>query len=427
MNIMLASLKKFNWKLFIALILLSLVPAIYQTVITFLISSVPSTSAFDVIGQMEWFDLIDETLQAFLIIPLYFVLNRFVDNKKEFGKNVFKVGMITFTLYFIFSIGVFVYATHLVELMSANENDIPAITTYLRFETISFVIGILVSYAMVVFVVMGNTKNFYVFLIVKALATTFVDLYLIPKFGVNGVAFGNITINLALTIAVVFVLRRENALEISWFSKKDIDLMKTWAKVGIFSGGQVFIDNIIYALMIGKMVNEVAEQGNYWNANNFIWGWLLIPIYAMSSIIRHDCKDGYKALNQKNYYYITGMVIVILALSIPLWTWFYSSVEGLDNASRIFDITLKLFPFYIAYAFTMIIDNIFYGLGKTTYNLVNSLIINLGYYGIFFILFVSNKITMSMDVIILMFGFGMVVHWLISIVQERFFLRKKYI
>jgi len=41
-------------------------------------------------------------------------------------------------------------------------------------------------------------------------------------------------------------------------------------QIGVFSGLQVFIDNIIYALMVVKMVNMVNEQGNYWVANNFI-------------------------------------------------------------------------------------------------------------------------------------------------------------
>lgn len=63
-------LKTFDWKLFISLVLLSLVPAIIQTIETFVISTNLSTSDIDIIGQIEWFDLIDETIRAFLIIPL---------------------------------------------------------------------------------------------------------------------------------------------------------------------------------------------------------------------------------------------------------------------------------------------------------------------------------------------------------------------
>ena len=104
--------------------------------------------------------------------------------------------------------------------------------------------------------------------------------------------------------------------------------------------------------MIGKMVNMVAEQGNYWITNNFIWGWMLIPITALSKVIRHDCKDGYFALKQFNYYFIATCVVLLWAVTIPLWTPFYRYAEGLENAYEIFLITAKLAPFYICLLYT---------------------------------------------------------------------------
>lgn len=175
--------------------------------------------------------------------------------------------------------------------------------------------------------------------------------------------------------------------------------------------------------MVCKMVNMVAEQGNYWIANNFIWGWLLIPITALSEIIRRDCKDGYLKLRQFNYYFVAGVTIALWAVSIPLWTPFYRYAENLTNANEVFLITVKLAPFYMAYAGCAIIDNIFIGLGKTLYNAINSLIINFVYYGVFYILYLTNKITFTMDVIIIMFGFGMVVHLVISLIEEKIFLQ----
>ena len=63
--------KTFDWKMYLALCLLALVPAIYQTIVTGLISTKTSPGSLDIVGQMEWFDLIDETICAFLIIPMY--------------------------------------------------------------------------------------------------------------------------------------------------------------------------------------------------------------------------------------------------------------------------------------------------------------------------------------------------------------------
>ena len=85
---------------------------------------------------------------------------------------------------------------------------------------------------------------------------------------------------------------------------------------------------------------------------------------------------------------------------------------------------MKLAPFYIAYAGCAIIDNIFIGLGKTAYNAVNSLIINVLYYGTLYILYATKTISFDMDAIILMFGFGMVLHFFVSLVEEKLILKK---
>ncbi len=100
---------------------------------------------------------------------------------------------------------------------------------------------------------------------------------------------------------------------------------------------------------------------------------------------------------------------------------FFRCAQGLQNAGEIFGIVIKLIPFYIAYAGCAIIDNIFVGLGKTSYNAVNSLIINFGYYGIFYILYRTHTVTFNMNTIILMFGFGMAVHYAVSLVEEQVF------
>ena len=188
---------------------------------------------------------------------------------------------------------------------------------------------------------------------------------------------------------------------------------------------QQFIDNFIYAVMICKMVNMVSEQGNYWVANNFIWGWLLIPVSALTEVIKRDCKDGYAKLRRGNYYFIAATVVAVWAVTIPLWTPFFRYAENLPNAGAIFAIVIKLVPFYVAYIGGAIIDNIFVGLGKTAYNAINSLVINVVYYGIFFVLYLINAITFTMDTIIVMFGLGMVVHFALSLLLEKMFLKMK--
>ena len=419
-------LKTFDWKLFISLILLSLMPAAIQTIETFVISGSVSVNDIDVIGQIEWFDLIDETIQAFLIIPLYSILNVVLKhNKENFGKNVFKTLLLSFALYTVFSIVVLIYSTHLISFMNPNEIDLPLVNAYLSVSTIAFMIGIIVSFINVVFVVLGKSKNVYIFLAIKAVTTVIFDFVIIPRYGVIGLASSKIIINAVLGAAGLFILFRQKSIKISWFCKEDLSLLKDWVRIGSFSGTQQFIANIVYALMIVKMVNLVSESGNYWVGNNFIWGWLLIPVYALTEIIRKDCKDGYFELKQSNYYLITTFIVLLWAISIPLWTPFFRYAEALTNYKQIFGIVILLFPFYIAYAFQQIPDNIFVGLGKTKYNFINTCLINFIYYGVWFILYKTDSVTFNMNTIIFMFGFGMVASYGISLTEEKVFLKRE--
>lgn len=105
-------LKQFNWQLWFSLCALSLIPAVYQTVKTFLLSANGEAETFDIIGQMEWFDLVNETLQAFLIVPLYSILNKILKSRKEqFAESVFKTGAVCFIAYTMFSLGVLIYGS----------------------------------------------------------------------------------------------------------------------------------------------------------------------------------------------------------------------------------------------------------------------------------------------------------------------------
>lgn len=374
---------------------------------------------------MEWFDLINETLQAFLIIPLYSILNKVLKHDEQnFAKHTFKTGLIAFAIYTLFSIGVLIYGSVLVQAMNPEEFDVSTANHYLQLETIAFMVGIIVSFVNVVFVVVGKDKNVYIFLAIQTVLSIITDFALIPNMGVYGIAISNIIVNSVLAIASFVMLYLQKLIKPCWFHKSDIPILKDWGKVGVFSGVQQFIDNLIYAVMIGRMVNMVAEQGNYWIANNFIWSWLLIPISALTEIIRRDCKDGYRELKQFNYYFIGLATVLLWAITIPAWTPFFKGAQGLTNADEIFLIVIKLAPFYIAYIGCAIIDNIFTGLGKTIYNAINSLIINLVYYGIFFILYLTKAITFTMDTIIIMFGLGMVVHLVVSLILEKVFFKK---
>jgi Na+-driven multidrug efflux pump len=89
-------------------------------------------------------------------------------------------------------------------------------------------------------------------------------------------------------------------------------------------------------------------------------------------------------------------------------------------------VTLQL-VFYITFAYNSIMDSTFYGVGKTNYMLYQSLIIDVFYYGIAFILYITKIFTPTLTTISLMFGIGMVMDFIPTTILYRKLLREKQI
>lgn len=148
-------------------------------------------------------------------------------NKEHFGNSVFKTGLVTFIFYTIFSVVVLIYSFHLIIYMNPNETDLLLVNSYLSISTIAFMIGIIVSFVNVVFVVIGKSKNVYIFLATKAVVTIISDFIIIPQFGVIGVAASKILINALLAIVGIVILFIEKLVEIAWFKKKTLKYLKS--------------------------------------------------------------------------------------------------------------------------------------------------------------------------------------------------------
>lgn len=409
---------KFNWNLYISLLCLAFIPTIYETVKIFFINS--AETSLNVLAQIEWFDLIDEILITFLTIPLYAILGKYKKNQEEFKTKIFQSFIICISIYFIFSIIVYVNALHLVSFMNASE--VSQTVQYLRIETIAFMIGIIYTFFSVVFIIIGKTKYIYLSLIVKMFGLMISDFILIQKFGTFGVAYANILINSLLAICSICLILKENFIKITFKKFIDISFLKEWFKIGIFVGIQIFLDNWIYAIIVCKMVNAVAKQADYWIANTFIWSWLLVPCTCLADIIKKDAEEKQTKNQLNNYLKIIFGIMLIWIISIPIWQKFFTTFMNIQNTQDILNIVLKLLPFYVFYLFATLFDNIFYGLGKTKLNMIISIIVNIGYYGIIYVLFKQNFFTLNLNFIIYMFGFGMIVHFTIGLI---FFIKLK--
>ena len=411
----------FPVNLFCSLMLLSFIPFLYTLVRTNLVAGVPSTDGLSITGHIEWFDLMNETIQAFLIVHLYALLNGYVKKRDRLKERIFQSFLIVNAVYIVFSLIVYIHCNYIVSVMTSN--DVREVTEYLKLETIGFIIGNVVSFVNVLFVVLEKPFYIYTMIILKTVFTIVGDSLLIPKLGVNGVAYSNIAVNITCVVLCLIAVYREKLIAVSF--RLSQSFLKDYLRIGVFSGAQILLDNMIYSAVVCKMVNEVAEQGNYWVANNIIWGLLLIPISALGEIIKKECVGNLSLKKIKCYVIVMISAFFVWFCFIPVIDPFLKNVMRIENYAAIKHILLILIPFYLAYGFTILFDNILIGYGKTQYCFVISAIVNLLYYPLVYGLMSRGVFTPNMTFICMMFGFGMVTHLVCSILCFTIFNKRK--
>lgn len=434
MKKLLKSLKHINWRLFAALLVMGLCPAVYTTVRTFFLGNLPGEWSFSIAGQLSWVNLLYEIVNEAIILPLFFFVGKVAENKKEFTNRVRSGLLISFVIYAVFSAGIMVFAEKLLGLMAASPEIISESATYIRIESAANIFGILYSFATVALVALGRNKPVYILTGVKLGLCLVFDTFFVSalpcslNLGVNGIGISNIIVNLLLFVTAVCLLAKQGC---NIFDRAGLSFAwaKDFAKTGGISGLESLVRNVAYMLMVSRMVNMVGEQGTYWVANNFIWGWMLLPITQLGELIKQETSTDEKAVgnNSLAYFTITGLTCVLWAVLIPVYKPFMKYALNYDEVDKLFELVMVLFGFYVLYAFQNVFDMTFYGRGKTNYMLLESVVTNSVYYGAFFVLYLTGVWTPTLLGIAVMFGCGNLFDSVVSGIVYGYFLKKNRI
>lgn len=430
----LKSFKNVDLHLYASLLVLGLCPTIYSTVRVFFIGQLPGEWSYSIAGQLSWVNLLYEVLSEAIILPLFFFIGQVLIDKKEFTNRV-KTGLLfSFGLYTVLSVLVVVFAEGLLRFMAADESIIDASAQYIRIESVANIFALLFNFVLVALVTLGKDKYVYILTGAKLVLCVLLDTFMVSTFpfslnlGINGIAYTNIIVNILLFMITVQLLGKEG---IRVFSKAPLSFswIKRFFKIGGISGVESLVRNVAYMLMISRMVNMVGEQGTYWVANNFIWGWLLLPILQLGELIKREVGTNHDCVrkNTLGYVGITVVTCILWCVSIPLWKPFMSKILGYADVNKLFELVIVLLGFYVLFAIQNVFDSTFYGLGKTNYMLFESIITNTVFYGGAFILYLRGVWTPSLIGIALLFGIGNVFDSIVSFGAYVFMLKKQKI
>lgn len=428
------SCRYINYRLYFALLLHGLCPTVYTTVRIFFLGQLPSEGAYSIAGQLGWMNLLYEILNEAILLPLFYFIGQVVQDRAVFTNRV-KTGLLVVgSVYAAFSLVLILAVNPLLGWMAADGSILSASASYIRIESVANIFGMLSSFVLVTLVTLNKRKYLYILTSARLVLSLLSDTFLISslpfslQLGVNGIGYSNILVN-GLLFAVSLVLLSREGIHVFNAKKMSFGWMGDFIKVGGVSGLESFVRNIAYMLMIVRMVNVVNEQGVYWVANSFIWGWLLLPVTQLGELIKQEVSTDHDALNthSRSYFGITGIICLLWVISIPIWKPFMANVLGYTDVDRLFRLVLLLLGFYVLYAFQNVFDATFYALGKTNYMLFESIATNTVYYGTAYLLYRFGLWTPTLTGIALLFGFGIAFDSVVSFSAYLWLLKKEKI
>lgn len=410
---------------------MGVLPTLYRTVRINFLGDIPADWGYNIASQLAWLGVTYEVVHEALMLPMFFLIGRFVDDKDRFGQVVSNGVVLIGVLYGVLSVITITFAKPMIVFMAQRADLVEATVTYIRLEAVGLALASYVRFFSLVLIVLKRDARLFALLIAQVVLSIVFDAVFVSalpfslSFGVNGVAYTNIIVNgLMIAISVLMVVRSSVVLFGHGF-RLDWQWLRDWMKVGGLSGLESFVRNAAFILMVLRLVNEVQQQGLFWVANGFIWGWLLFPVLALGELIKRDTAAEEAAIHTHvpAYMFLTALVVGIWLVTIPLWKGFIASVMGIPDAGAVYQIAVMSLVFYVIFAFNNVADAVFYGRGRTDLMLYQSLIVNIFFYGGAYLFYVTGVFKPTLLRIAIMFGTGIAFDSAITFVMFVSFLR----
>ena len=409
-------LKTMEWKLYSTLLLRALLPSIYSSVRLHLLGTLPSDAGVNIASQVAWLALAFEVLQELLIMPLYFILGSTITNQVETRCKV-KTGILMLIIAFALISGVlYVTAPSLVKVMAQSPNLVEVTTDYIRVEIFGFFMESLNSFLLIPIQLLKLNKVLLISLILKLVLTISLDVLLLSplsfsfKLGVQGVAYSSLLTNLATFLLLLVLLHLHLPLHLLAWRTCKFTWLRTWARLGLFSGLDSLVRNLTYSIVILRSMNLLEEAGTYWTATTFIWSYLLLPFLPLSEVLRVRVSTSTKEQPHlavlAPFLLLTVAIAVLWLVSIPGWRFVLVSVLQVAKPEDNMHLILLLLPFYMAFMFGHLFTSVLYALGKTNLIALKSVIGNIAI-GSFFVLTATKVLPLTLTSVSLIFGSGL--------------------
>jgi hypothetical protein len=158
------SLLRIDYRLLGVLILIGLLPTVYAAVRIRFLGNLPDDWGYNIASQLTWLNVTHEVVHESLVLPMFFLIGRFVAEPKRFGNVVSNGLLLVASLYTLLTLLTLLFARPMIVFMAQKTDLVDATVSYIRLEALAQILATFVRYFVLVLVTLKRDRFLLVIL-----------------------------------------------------------------------------------------------------------------------------------------------------------------------------------------------------------------------------------------------------------------------
>lgn len=415
--------------LWLALLLSLLLPALYATFRVRLLNLSLAPETLSILAQLQWLHLLLEIPRDSLLLLLAFHLGQAIEDTQHFTRRCINAFWLVGCSYLLIALLVAALASPLLQLLTTHGQDTWQARHYLRLEALGQLPVALLGVVQGIALALGRGLWLYALGISQLLLNVACDALLLPLAGTGGASLllAAIAPSLAASLLLLccwWLVRAHAMVRWQWPST---DGLRLWLRRSGIAAVECVLRNVVFALLVLRLVNLSGHATLFWNTNTFLWNWLLLPVLALGVLVRRNAANqrGRRFTDPVHYLLAIGLIGVLWLASHPWWETFIALALGYAQAPAAAALAWSQMPCYLAFAFGFLLNQHFAGKGRSGVLLLQSAIINIVYYGLAWLGLQAGWWHPSLENITRLFGGSMLAGLCVLLLQYGLDLKEK--
>ena len=420
-------LAAWNWRLYFFILLFLGLPNIYQIYRTGIIGTeLPDPGSLAIVSQWQFVGLVIEIFQEAMVLAIFFFLGSQIRGGSAVQIDRAKtVLFVIFVASLAYSTGVFMFTDAFIEIIGTPEEIRDQTRQYLEISVFSLPFTVLVAAIVVLFESLGMRRLVLIMAFVNVALLFGLDMLffgsseLSLQADVVGVAWSTLLASLALFLFGLAMLFRTKRMQLrSLVELPSFSGLRTYLRVGMWSGADSAIRNAAYFVMIIGIVNSIGadEIGGYYVFIQIMWSFMLVPVLAFAESAKALIANASADLRRVRRLWLASMLITTLMMAVvwlPVLAFFPDIAGSLTGSADTLRLAVVAFGIllvpYVLFSFNTVTDSVFYGIGRTRYMAFQSIITNGTVYLVAFALYAAGTWVPTFEGVMWLFFYGIAV------------------